>query len=425
MQSHVESGLNKRRRLTVAGKRADVGDQITYDGAFMPAGELGGTADVVLAPKQADHVFIETKRGRRVKVPRVAITDRHGNAASGTHPDQQSPPPRNSAQKRARKSQRQSAIKRMKSRAKSKSERQLRGKLPVPTVNQDYGDSETNLREDSTYYFLNQVHTVKQELRAVQNAIAARNYRRREQTSVGGGADSGYEEQPRETSAADSQANEKVVNELRQQLDAALAELKSMPTTTIVPGKELLGTVVQIKVGGVVPDHYRDLAVDLGVHKGYPGYTVFEALTMCQEAMGASVISEVEDSLSMFTLCLLERAIMLQDDQARRMAEERRIGEPLQIRTDPRTVDEQEQLEATEKDAIEAHEEAVMAKIEPWVNKRDYRSNDCPSKTSIDVGEVASESDIVGCAIIAMACAFMFCGIDGTTHGRYVRNARI
>ena len=65
-----------------------------------------------------------------------------------------------------------------------------------------------------------------------------------------------------------------------------------------------------------------------------------------------------------------------------------------------------------------------MAKIEPWVNKRDYRPTDCPSKTSIDVGEVASERDIAECAIIAMACAFLFCGIDGTTHGRYVCNSR-
>ena len=79
---------------------------------------------------------------------------------------------------------------------------------------------------------------------------------------------------------AKSEANEDLVQDLRQQLDAALAELESTPETTTVPGRELLGKVVQIKVKGVVPDHYRDLAVDLGVHKGYPGYTVFEALSM-------------------------------------------------------------------------------------------------------------------------------------------------
>ena len=78
--------------------------------------------------------------------------------------------------------------------------------------------------------------------------------------------------------------------------------------------------------------------------------------------------------------------------------------------------------QATEHGMVEAHEEAVMAKIEPWLNKRDYRPADCPHKESIDVGEVASEHEIATCAIIAMACAFMFCGIDGTTHARCVSN---
>ena len=85
--------------------------------------------------------------------------------------------------------------------------------------------------------------------------------------------------------------------------------------------------------------------------------------------------------------------------------------------------EEQQQFEAAENASIEAYEDAVMAKIEPWANKRDYRSSDCPNKASIDVGEVASEQDIATCAVVGTACAFLFCGIDGTTHARYVENS--
>lgn len=200
-------------------------------------------------------------------------------------------------------------------------------------VNSSSSSIPSDEREDSTFFFRNQVHLVEQELKAVRAAINARDYRARER---------------KQTESNSREFNAETVQVLRLQLDAALAELESMPPSATVPGKELLGKVVQIKVKGVVPDHYRDLAVDLGVHKGYPGYTVFEALTMCQEAMGASVINVVEDSNQMFTSCLLERAIILQDDQARRMAEERRTGDPLQIRLEPRSQEEQQHFEAAE-----------------------------------------------------------------------------
>ena len=59
------------------------------------------------------------------------------------------------------------------------------------------------------------------------------------------------------------QQNAEMVQELQRQLEAALAELESMPKSATVPGQELLGQVVQIKVNGVTTPRFRVL---LGGH---------------------------------------------------------------------------------------------------------------------------------------------------------------
>ena len=62
----------------------------------------------------------------------------------------------------------------------------------------------------------------------------------------------------------------------------------------------------------------------------------------------------------------------------------------------------------------------VMDNIDGWVNKIDYvTAKDCPLPGSVAVeGGVASAADIL-CLSTVLACAFLWAGVDGTTHGRY------
>ena len=84
---------------------------------------------------------------------------------------------------------------------------------------------------------------------------------------------------------------------------------------------------------------------------------------------------------------------------------------------------EEEVMAAKTQEMVEAkHETEVMGKIDSWVNKIDYKSKDCPAPGSVAVeGGVASPAEIL-CLDTVLACAFLWAGVDGTTHGRCGRS---
>ena len=183
------------------------------------------------------------------------------------------------------------------------------------------------------------------------------------------------------------------------------------------PAKPFLGMAVSQKVNGTVPDNLRDLAVNLGVFQGMPGHTVFEAMAMVTEGHGARVINRVQNSGAMFLHCLVERAIILEDDQAKRIGEELLPAnddgtrQELTVRASAPTDED----EALDQQAESKYDKGVMDKLDSWINKRDYKPKDCPLPGSVDVGSLASALDILG---LSLVCAFLWMGVDGTTHGR-------
>ena len=73
--------------------------------------------------------------------------------------------------------------------------------------------------------------------------------------------------------------------------------------------------------GGAVPDNLRDLIVDYSVKDGIGTNKVFDVLRRTLTALGAEVTDAVKNQQDLVAHCLVERSIILQDDQTRRMAE--------------------------------------------------------------------------------------------------------
>jgi hypothetical protein len=140
-------------------------------------------------------------------------------------------------------------------------------------------------------------------------------------------------------------------------------------------------------------------------------------MAMVTEGHGARVINRVQNSGAMFLHCLVERAIILEDDQAKRIGEELLPAnddgtrQELTVRASAPTDED----EALDQQAESKYDKGVMDKLDSWINKRDYKPKDCPLPGSVDVGSVASALDILG---LSLVCAFLWMGVDGTTHGR-------
>jgi hypothetical protein len=281
--------------------------------------------------------------------------------------------------------------------------------------------------EHSSCFLADRVHVMRSELEAVRSALSSARgrtdkWKRAETKTV-----AELHGQVEEAKIAETET----VDELRRLLEEAKAELDK-EDIEFDPTMPLKGRLVSQKVRGTVPDNIRDLAVDLGVRQGYPGHTVFEAIAMVNEAQGAQVVDRVKDSGQMFLHCLMERAIMLEDDQAKRIGEERLPVDENGNRTELKVHDGEQRFDEsrpweegeaakTQEAAETAYEADVMGKIDCWVNKLEYKPKDCPAPGSVAVeGGVASAADIL-CLGTVLACAFLWAGVDGTTHGRCVR----
>ena len=168
--------------------------------------------------------------------------------------------------------------------------------------------------------------------------------------------------------------------------------------------------------GNPVPDNIRDLLVNFRTQLGLAGEKSLEAAQMTLEAIGAKVQGRIKkhDALALSNACLVETALMMEDDQYRRMAEELREGPEREIRVEKWTAAEQNEAERVEQAGIAAHKSAVLDNVEGWLHNPRYKPKDLPDPGDIDVGDPAATGEDFELAL----CALLFMGMDATTHAR-------
>ena len=168
--------------------------------------------------------------------------------------------------------------------------------------------------------------------------------------------------------------------------------------------------------GKPVPDNIRDLVVELRTRAGIAGEKSFEVAQMTLEAVGAKLKDRVKqhDALALSNACLVETALMMEDDQYRRMAEELREGPEREIRAEKWSEEEAEEAGRVEQAGIAAHKLQVLDKLEGWLHNPRYKPKDLPDPGEIDVGEPAATGEDFELAL----CALLFLGMDATTHAR-------
>jgi len=210
---------------------------------------------------------------------------------------------------------------------------------------------------------------------------------------------------------------------LLQQVTAVTADTADTVDTTGQVFTGVLGAKARVKEGvhksSKVAGPFRDAVVDLMIEQNYPGGTIFAAMQTIFRALGLTPADSVSSTEKTSTQCLMERATILLDDQVRRMAEKNRPGMPaLHIRTKHWTKATAQLWQDMYGTAQENWDISVSGAIAEWMDKIDYKPADLPDPTDIDVGLFATTKD----ELVAALCAIMFCGVDGTTHGRCVRN---
>jgi hypothetical protein len=168
--------------------------------------------------------------------------------------------------------------------------------------------------------------------------------------------------------------------------------------------------------GKPVPNNIRDLVVELRTKVGIAGEKSLEVVQMTLEAIGAKLQDRVKkhDALALSNACLVETALMLEDDQYRRMAEELREGPEREIRAQEWTAEEAAAAKEAEAMGIAAHKSAVLDKVESWLHNPRYKPRDLPNPEEIDVGDLAATGQDFESAL----CALLFLGMDATTHAR-------
>ena len=183
--------------------------------------------------------------------------------------------------------------------------------------------------------------------------------------------------------------------------------------------RPLLGQEFHMKTGArgnPLPDNVRDLLVNFRTQLGLAGEKSLEAAQMTLEAIGAKIQDRIKkhDALALSNACLVETALMLEDDQYRRMAEELREGPEREIRAEKWTAAEEKEAARVERAGIAAHKSAVLDKVEGWLHNPRYKPKDLPDPGDIDVGDPATTDEDFELAL----CALLFMGMDATTHAR-------
>ena len=363
---------------------------------MMAAGMMDGSGEVLSVDQNV--VIVKGKRRSKIEVPRVAITHREPRR-SDTNVDT----PEEPAGKR-RKSARVSAGKGTPAAPASACGRSKEG---APS-DEDWGSSSEDGEDGGDYVSREKYEEVKRKLEQAQSRARAKKYRSKKAAATESGSSSEDEEDP---------------------------------------ARPLAGVEVAVKSesgltgGAILPDNLRDLAVEMGVDLNMPGHIVFDAMQRTIGALGGECAKTVDThsaASKLYTRCLVETGLVLELDQARRMAEHRRRhirdrevevlvegGEPRrviemrlerQIREEDWGEEEAAQRKRAEEAAVQAHREGVVENILAWKDKIDYKSSDLPSPETIDVGEVATEEEIADTH--NFACSFLWFALDGTRQGR-------
>ena len=186
----------------------------------------------------------------------------------------------------------------------------------------------------------------------------------------------------------------------------------------------LADQTISMTRNGVVAPEIRDLVANLAVKLGIVAHNVVRAIVMVLAAMGATVQNEPTGK-DFVLRCIVERETMLFDDQVRRMAEANQkmhwyskwCGVPaiMPIRPVPWTSEAWHRCTVRADAVNSTWQSCVGSQIDVWRNKIVYDpKKDLPDPKALVVGLYAeTEEDYENAE-----CAGLFCGVDGTTHGR-------
>lgn len=378
------------------------GDQIHWTHFTLPSSAARscdssveeGSAKVELADPGDDFVIVKKPGGRKqIQIPREHITERHPQTASALATEEVAenanaarPTPTRRATKRQRRAPEPSpAIEPPETPAKE---------LVEPSVPEEHAPVEEQLD-----YLRKQLEYTK-----FQHAKEVADLR-----------GSIKQEQKRKSSWKVRLQSKRIEwAKKKKKKNAKIAELDQKLERD--PEQPLYGEDISLKAKKRLPNRFRDLVVDLQVVQGYPSHTAIDTVEMVLTAAGATV-TNAPTSVEMPTRCLAERDVILFDDQCRRMAEASRDGPEREIRSADWDKEEKALRREKEQDDVQAWESVVAAQIVEWRTKLNYKPDrDLPSPAMYAVGEEAeSEAECK-----EAKCAMLFCGCDGTTHGRCV-----
>eukprot|EP01045_Picozoa_sp_COSAG04_P011923 COSAG04_NODE_784_length_10316_cov_32.065088_3_plen_447_part_00 len=393
------------RRVSGAGKNVGVGDRITWDGGSLPGGVVSGGGEVKSVTDKGLMVLPDAKR-KQIPIPLHAVNQIVRRAPPAVQPELSGSEGEGSG---SDDDHLQAAKEAPKERKRRRGAAIATGAALAPAAAKSGVEDVVSGEEH---------RLVQAELARLKSQISSKKHR----DKMAGDAEETEDEEEKED-----------------------------------PTQPLAEMEIPIKVKGVVPDNYRDLAVKMGVDYDLPGHKVFAMLRESIEAMGGEAAETIDsDSAAskLYTHCLVETDLLLRLDQARRMAEARRqdipeldscsegedssddedeapAARPSRRRTRaPREIvseypdDASLEAELTERrqrcEREEARYEAAVTDQLTFIDQLDYKpERDAPKPEEHDVGPVATEEEINDAANDGgFACSYFWAGVDGTTQGR-------
>ena len=170
--------------------------------------------------------------------------------------------------------------------------------------------------------------------------------------------------------------------------------------------------------GRGVPDNLRDLIVDYSVKDGIGTNKVFDVLRRTLTALGAEVTDAVKNQQDLVAHCLVERSIILQDDQTRRMAEAVRCmygRDELEVRDEDWDDGDKRLKQVCWNVNDSDHKKRVMDQISPWLHDPKYKPEHLGRYKQIEMrGPDAESLDDFKTSL----CAMLYLAVDGTSHAR-------
>ena len=135
-------------------------------------------------------------------------------------------------------------------------------------------------------------------------------------------------------------------------------------------------------------------------------------------ALGAEVTDAVKNQQDLVAHCLVERSIILQDDQTRRMAEAVRCmygRDELEVRDEDWDDGDKRLKQVCWNVNDSDHKKRVMDQISPWLHDPKYKPEHLGHYKQIEMrGPDAESLDDFKTSL----CAMLYLAVDGTSHAR-------